>query len=176
MGNLLPADAEYIKTNGVLKQIPKGTVLLQEGKIGKNCWFIEKGYIRAVQDKDGKEININFWFEDEFAVNYSSQCYGKPSDYNLVAGEDLEVWEFEDTFLKSLFDKAQRFETFGRKLLEQMVMNQEQHLTLFKMNTPMERYQYIESEKPELLQRISLTMLSSYLGMSRETLSRIRKR
>lgn len=168
---------EFLLANSVQKQLKKGEALLEEGKPCLYCWFIEDGYLRATTiNKEGKEINLNFWFENTFVTNIKSLRSKQPSEFSIVAGEQSKVWELDGDMLLKLYERSPQFESFGRKLLEKVLMEQEEHINLFKLNTPTERYQYIADTKPQLLQRISLTMLSSYLGISRETLSRIRKK
>jgi CRP-like cAMP-binding protein len=65
---------------------------------------------------------------------------------------------------------------FVRRLAIRLLLASEEHSNLFKLYTPTERYRYIEKNKPELLQRISLSQIASYLGVTRETLSRIRRK
>lgn len=166
----------FLLANSVQKQFAKGDVIAVEGKVCTNCWFIEDGYLRATTTKDGKEIHLNFWLEDTFASNLKSMRTQAVSEFSIVAGEKTRVREFEGAMLLKLYERSPQFESFGRKLLEELLIEQEEHINLFKLTTPTERYQYIVKHKPKLLQRISLTMLSSYLGISRETLSRIRKR
>lgn len=166
----------FLLANSVQKQFAKGEVIAQEGKVCANCWFIEEGFLRATTTKDGKEIHLNFWLEDTFATNLKSMRTQAPSEFSIVAGEKTKVWEFEGAMLLKLYERSPQFESFGRKLLEELLIEQEEHINLFKLPNPTERYQYIVETKPQLLQRVSLTMLSSYLGISRETLSRIRKK
>jgi CRP-like cAMP-binding protein len=166
----------FLLNNSSQKQFAKGEVIAHEGKVCANCWFIEKGFLRATTTKNGKEIHLNFWLEDTFATNLKSMRTQAASEFSIVAGEKTKVWEFDGAMLLKLYERSPQFESFGRKLLEELLIEQEEHINLFKLTTPTERYQYIARHQPRLLQRISLTMLSSYLGISRETLSRIRKK
>ncbi len=72
------------------------------------------------------------------------------------------------------YKKSQEIETLGRNILESVVTKQEEHSDLFKLLTAQERYEYLQKNHPEMIQRISSTQISSYLGISREPLSRIR--
>jgi len=65
---------------------------------------------------------------------------------------------------------------FGKKLLEMLAIEQEEQLNLFRLYSAEERFRYFEEKRPELLQRIPLSYLASYLGVARETLSRFRKK
>ena len=74
------------------------------------------------------------------------------------------------------YTKSQQIETFGRKLLEKILSNQEWHSDMFKLLTAEQRYEYLEKQQPEMMRRLTLTQMASYIGISRETLSRIRNR
>ena len=99
-----------------------------------------------------------------------------PSDFYIVANEPTTIWKFNKDQLLYLYGQSCEIESFGRKVMEKLLIKQVEHGNLFKIYTPAERYHYIEKYYPELLQRVSLSQLSSYLGISRETISRIRKR
>ena len=158
------------------RQYKKGNIILKQGQICQTIIFVEKGYLRTFIDKDGKEINTDFTFEGNFTTNLKSLRSSSTSDTSIQAGEITTVYEFDKNKLLELYNVSAEIESFGRKLLEQLLIAQEEHITLFKLYTSTERYQYLQNNKSEMLQRISLSQLSSYLGIARETLSRIRKK
>ncbi len=157
------------------RQFAKGQTLLRQGQICKSVFFVENGYLRTFIDKDGKEINTDFTFEGNFTTNLKSLRSSSPSDTTINAEEPATVYEFDKDKLLELYQVSAEIESFGRKLLEQLLIAQEQHTNLFKVYSPTERYQYLRNSQPEMLQRVSLSQLASYLGIARETLSRIRK-
>lgn len=159
-----------------VEKLYRGQTLLKEGQICRNIYFIESGQLRTFYNKNGKEININFWFENNFATNLKSLMTEAPSDFYITANEPTTVWKFNKDQLLYLYSQSCEIESFGRKVMEQLLIKQVEHSNLFKIYTPAERYHYVEKYYPELLQRVSLSQLSSYLGISRETISRIRKR
>ena len=158
------------------RQFTKGQNILKQGQICKTIVFVEKGYLRTFVDKDGVEINTDFTFEGNFTTNLKSLRSSTPSDTTIQAGEQTIIYEFNKDKLLEIYNVSAAIESFGRKLLEQLLIAQEEHTNLFKIYSPTERYQYLQTNKPEILQRISLSQLSSYLGVARETLSRIRKK
>jgi CRP-like cAMP-binding protein len=158
------------------RQFAKGEIILKQGQICKTIMFVEKGYLRTFIDKDGTEINTDFTFEGNFTTNLKSLRSASSADNSIQAGEITTIYEFDKDKLLELYNVSAEIESFGRKLLEQLLIAQEEHINLFKIYSPTERYQYLQTNKPEILQRISLSQLSSYLGIARETLSRIRKK
>ncbi len=158
------------------RQFKKGEFILKPGQVCKTIMFVEEGYLRTFIDKDGTEINTDFTFEGNFTTNLKSLRSASSADNSIQAGEITIIYEFDKDKLLELYNVSAEIESFGRKLLEQLLIAQEEHTNLFKIYSPTERYHYLQTNKPKILQRISLSQLSSYLGIARETLSRIRKK
>jgi len=149
----------------------KGDFLLKEGEVCNSLFFIDKGYCRSFHDKDGTEKNTAFYFEGEIATNLSSFSTGEQSDYFIQACEPLVAIIFSKQELFGLTRQVPEIEALGRSCLRLTAARLEEHSNLFKLYTPTERYEYLEQHRPEMLQRVSLSHLSSYLGIARETLS-----
>ena len=94
--------------------------------------------------------------------------------FNIEAGEDASVWVFNLDEITGRYNSHPQIVLFIRRLAIHLSVASEEHSNFFKLYTPTERYRYIEKNKPHLLQRVSLSQLASYLGVARETLSRIR--
>lgn len=156
-------------------RLKKNELLLREGQSCKHVYFVQSGCIKSVLYDDGKEVNLNFTLENGFITNLKSLRESLPSAYNILACESSVVWTFSKDDLFELYKLSEEISSFGRNLLEQLLVEQEDHANIFKLKNPAERYNHIVKNNPQLLQKISLTQLSSYLAISRETLSRIRK-
>lgn len=159
----------------VKRQFAKGQNLLKQGHVCSSIFFVENGCLRTYIEKDGTEINTDFTLDGNFTTNLKSLRNASPSGTTIRAEEPTTVYDFEKNILFELYKVSAEIESFGRKLLEQLLIAQEEHTNLFKIYSPKERYQYLRDNKPDFLQRISLSQLASYLGVARETLSRIRK-
>lgn len=158
------------------RQWQKGEYLLREGSICRMVHFIERGAMRAFQVKDGKDIHLNFYFEGAFVTNLKSLRTETPSAYHLQAMEQALVYSFTKTDLLELYACSPEVAVFGKNLVEHLLMEQEEHAAFFKLYSPEERYMQLLQQHPALIQRVSLSRLASYLGIARESLSRIRKR
>ena len=158
------------------RKLSKGEIILKQGQVCKKIVFVEKGYLRTFMDKDGLDINTDFTFENNFTTNLKSLRSSLPSDTTIQAGEASIIYEFDKDVLLELYKASPEIESFGRRLVEQLLIMQEEHTNLFKLFTPAGRYKYLLSNKPQIIQRVSVSQLSSYLGIARETLSRIRKK
>lgn len=149
--------------------------LLREGQVCSGIYFVEKGIVRLFELKDGKEIHKNFFFPGDSATEFTSLTQQQPTQLNLVALEPAEIIFLPRQGLLDLYRVSPSFESMGRKILEQLVVANTQLASMYTSLSPKERYEHIVEMKPEYLQNIPLQYLASYLGMARETLSRIRK-
>ncbi|HTJ12096.1 MAG TPA: Crp/Fnr family transcriptional regulator [Dinghuibacter sp.] len=154
----------------------RGTYLLREGAPARHIHGIEQGAVRVRYLKDGKEINLRFLFEGAFATNLKSLRSGAAADCSLVAMERTTTLTLEGSALRILYDRSPEVERWGRSLLESLLIQEQGHADLFKLYTPEERYAWLKQHEPALIQRVPQTQLASYLGVSRESLSRIRAR
>ena len=155
-------------------QVKKNESLLKEGQICNSIFFISSGACKSCYNLDGKEINTAFYFENEFATNSKSLRTASKSTYAIKAHEKTRVVVIDKTKLLEAYKQSHQIETFGRKVLELITAKQEEHSDSFKLLTPRQRFDALVSQHPDFLQRVSLTQTASYLGISRETLSRFR--
>ncbi len=160
----------------VKRQAFKREIILEKGQVCRKIMFVEKGYLRTFIDKGGRDINTDFIFENNFTTNLKSLRFSISSETTIQAGEATIIYEFDKNQLLGLYEESPEIESFGRKLLEELLLAQEEHTNLFKLFTPSERYDYLQKNQPQMIQRISLSQISSYLGVARETVSRIRKK
>ncbi|WP_336518180.1 Crp/Fnr family transcriptional regulator [Pollutibacter soli] len=152
----------------------KNEILLKEGEICNSIYFVSSGVCRSFYNQDGKEINTAFYFENEFTTNIKSLRASTRSEYIIKAHEKTRAVVIDKFKLLDAYKQSHQIETFGRMVLELIVAKQEEHSGSFKLLTPMERFNALVSQHPDFLQRVSLTQTASYLGISRETLSRFR--
>lgn len=155
-------------------ELHKNEQLLKEGQVCNSIFFISSGLCKSYYNIDGKEINTAFYFENEFATNIKSLTTSSKSDYTIKACEKMVVVRLGKIKLLEAYNKSHQIETFGRKILELITAKQEEHSDSFKLLTPKQRFDTLVSKHPDFLQRVSLTQTASYLGISRETLSRFR--
>lgn len=155
-------------------EFQKNESLLKEGQICTSIFFISTGLCKSFYNVDGKEINTAFYFENDFATNVKSLTTASKSEYTIKACERTKVVLLDKTKLLEAYNKSHQIETFGRKVSEIIMAKQEEHSDSFKILTPKQRFDNLVSKHPDFLQRVSLTQIASYLGISRETLSRFR--
>jgi len=174
ISKLTEEDVALLVSCAAPRQLKKGEALLKVGDLCRSFYLVEQGYLRTWYNKNGVVINLNFTFEGHFASNLKSFKSKQPSELTIEAGEPATVWVFDLNAISATHKAHPTITLFVRRLAVRVLLASEEHSSLFKMYTPAERYHYIEKNDPQLLQRISLSQLASYLGVTRETLSRIR--
>lgn len=158
-----------------IKRFVKGTILLEEGKISKECFFIIKGCIRSYYLKDGEEKTTEFYTEEQAVV---PSAYGNtiPSDYYLECTEDTVAGVGTAELEAEIYQKFPQIESLNRALGEAIMANTQNSFAEYKMASPEERYLTLLKNRPDLVQRAPQHQIASYLGIKPESLSRIRKR
>jgi CRP-like cAMP-binding protein len=158
-----------------IKKYKKGTVLLEEGKISNECYFIIKGCIRSYYIKDGDEKTTEFYTEEQAAI---PSAYGKktPSEHFLECVEDTIAGVGTPELEAEMYLKFPQIESLNRALGEVIMTNYIDTFAEFKMASPEERYQNLLKTRPGLILRVPQHQVASYLGIKPESLSRIRKR
>lgn len=177
--NLYPLKEE-IKTaiiaNSEVIKVTKKVKLLNAGERSNTIYFILKGAARIFYlDKDGKETNTWFLFENELLISVYSFYTGKPSFEYIETLEDCTLIAVKKDRLDELYLKYLEFNFSGRKLTEFYHMRNEIQANELRMFSAKERYHKLLKRTPQLFQRVSLGHIASYLGVTQETLSRIRK-
>jgi CRP-like cAMP-binding protein len=169
------SDDDFAAIAGMMheKQFDKGEVLIREGQVCKEFYYILTGCLRSFSLEEGREVNVKFFFEDEFACDFESMRHETISQFYLVAMEDVTVFYATKTEAVPVMEN---FNTFLFRFFQEQYFNESEHSNTFKLLSPEERYTYLLTQRPHYLQRIPLTHLATYLGMSRETLTRIRKK
>lgn len=154
----------------------KRKLLLNAGEISNSIYFINKGAARVYYlDRDGNETTSWFLFENEFLISVYSFFTGLPGFEYIETLEDCTFISLKREKLNKLYEKHLAFNVVGRKITEYYYIRNEKQANELRMLTAKQRYQGLLATNPKLLNRVSLGHIASYLGISQETLSRIRK-
>lgn len=155
----------------------KGTVLLKAGDISTDGIFILKGCARQYYLVDGEEKTTAFYTEQQSVSFCNNPFTPLPSSYYISCVEDTTVvTSFVDQEGLDIVQKNPRFETLCRMITESDLSNVNEAFATFLVSSPEERYLNLLQTRPELVNRVPQSQLASYLGMTAESLSRIRKR
>jgi CRP-like cAMP-binding protein len=152
----------------------KGHLVLKMGKIEKNLYFIRKGIVRAYSPV--KENELTFWFgmEGEAVLSMKSYVEGERSYENIELLEDSHLYQIDTNELKRLYSLDIHIANWGRKLAEKELVKTEERLLSREFKSASERYQDLILRNPDLIRRVQLGHIASYLGITQVSLSRIR--
>lgn len=154
--------------------ISKGEVVVREGQFAENAYLIAKGCARAYYLKDGKDISDWFAFEKEFMASIVSFFNKEPSPHYIEFLEDSLVLEFTKETVDFLSLKHHDFERLISKVVTITMLGLRERLASILFNRAEERYHQLIRIRPDITNRVPLTHIASYLGITLETLSRIR--
>src|SRR4051812_49012851 len=154
--------------------LSKNEFLVKEGKICKNLYFLQHGILRGYYNLDGKEITHWFAFEDDFVTSFHSFITGQPAVENVQLLEGSILWAIAKSDLTRLLDEFHELERLLRIAYEKYYIRLEERFVNAQFKTATERYRELLLQSPHILERVPLGAVASYLGISQETLSRIR--
>ena len=150
--------------------------LLEEGKTCRHMYFLEKGALRGYYNLDGKEITHWFAFENDFVTSFHSFITETGAIENIQLLEGSILWKISKESLTELYKQYHEIETLVRIAYEKYYIRLEERFINSQFNSAAERYSKLLQETPHILKRVPLGQVASYLGISQETLSRIRGR
>lgn len=156
------------------KNFKRKEIFQPSDKVCDTVGFILEGCFRSVKDLDGEDRTFGFAIENEFITNYYSILTQKPSVVSIVAVEPSVVICADAAKMLSLFDSSIAWQKIGRRLAEQSACFYSERLISSFYETPKIRYDHLMASAPELFLRIPQHVLANYLGMTKETLSRLR--
>ncbi len=158
------------------RTLRKGDAFLTAGALCDRVAVIERGLFRTFYVTDGEELTVELSAEGGLLSNYASLLTQTASSYAIEALEDSELVELDGRELAGLYARLPQGERLGRLVAEQLFVRSVARSTRLLTQSPEARYLALRAEAPDLLQRVRQYHVASYLGVSPETLSRIRRR
>ena len=166
--------AEAVSSGFERVTLPKNECLVTEGKVCRHLYFLEKGALRGYYQEDGKEITHWFGFENDFVTSFHSYTTGQAAVENIQLLEGSIVWSIAKEQLTKLFDEHHEIERLVRIAYEKYYIRLEERFVNAQFKTAKELYENLLQNNPHIIERVPLGYVASYLGISQETLSRIR--
>lgn len=153
---------------------PKKTILLKEGEVNNQICMVANGLVRSYYINEGREITSRFMDEGFIITSWISFYTRKPGSEFIETLEDTTLTCVHYNDIQKLYEEFPEFNTIGRKQVEYSFYMAELRTRMLRKNTAEEKYKFFLENHPNLLLRVSLKHVATYLGMNEETLSRVR--
>ena len=153
---------------------PKKSVLLKEGDINTHVCMVTSGLVRSYYLNEGRDITSRFMDEGFIITSWISFYTRKPGNEFIETQEDTTLACVHYNDVQKLYDEFPEFNIIGRKQVEYSFYLSELRTRMLRKHTAEEKYKFFLENHPNLMQRVSLKHIASYLGMNEETLSRVR--
>ena len=174
IGQLPQEEWDYFKSLFHISHFKKGDYFVSAGDFSMNFGFVEKGLVRYFYTTfEGEEFNQTFKVENELVMSFTSILVGEPSNFSIQALEDTSIHLTDYKNIQELYKRHVGWQELGRRIAEENFIvktKREEQLLLYNAQ---DRYKNFCKKFPHLLQRLSQVHISSFLGISPETLTRI---
>lgn len=174
--SLTSDEAKLIADNIKVQSVRKGTILVKEGQLCDVCYFVLKGCLRQYVIVDGTEKTTQFYTVEQGAVLLSGYINQTESECYLSCVEDAVLIVGETATENGMYKAFPKLEQITRRMIEKNLGKSQDEFARFVAASPEERYRYLMKTRPELFQKVPLNQLASYIGVTPESLSRIRRR
>ena len=169
-------EISFIRENISVVHYKKNEVIFQAGEISQTIYFVCKGMVRLFYNVDGHEKTAFFYPEGKFICAGESYTYGIPAQENYQAIEACEVIHLHKLLIDKLLSRIPQMELIGQIATEGELIMCQKMIANFICLSPEERYSDLLNQNGALFLRVPQNYIASYLGVSAETLSRIKKR
>jgi CRP-like cAMP-binding protein len=160
-----------------IKTLKKKDYFIHSGEIQKEVGYITNGLIRSFfVDNNGNEKTVRFYTQYDYATHYSAFITQQPSKYTFHCIENTTIVCLSYENMQRAYKQFPKFEKYGRIIAEEILKMQQYRIESFIFQTAEERYLDFIKQQPDLFNRVSLSHLCSYLGIERQTLTRIRQK
>jgi CRP-like cAMP-binding protein len=174
-GDFTPEDLQLMRSLAIVKKVRRKEFLLQEGEICRYKIFIAKGLLKSYCLRhDGTEHIMRFSPENSWTTDHISLKNQTPAQSNIEALENSEVVMWTRENMHELFNSIPGFKAYMSRLIENALKSSHDRILMNLSYTSEEKYEDFIANFPDVFRRVPLHMVASYLGVSRETLSRIR--
>ena len=172
------SDEDWYYFSSLLQKvtIPKKQFLLQSGQIENHLSFIEEGTVRLFIPDITNDITFGFCFEQQFVSGYDSFLTQTPCSYAIQTLKTTTLWQLSYTDLQKVYANTEIGNTIGRLTAELLFLQKSTRELSFLTQTAEERYLKLFTSRPNVIKEIPLQYIASYIGVTPQALSRIRKR
>ncbi len=158
------------------EEFPKKHVVLRTGQVEDYLSFVATGIVRYYIPKLENDVTFTFVFDHSFISGYDSFLTRKPSTYHIETLTKTTLWRLKYTDLQSIYNDTKIGNLIGRQASEELFLKKSKRELSLLNETAEERYRNLFTEQPRLIQQVPLKYIASYIGVTPQALSRIRKR
>lgn len=171
----LPENSKSVLKNLISEvEFPKDRIIIKAGKVEKTVYFIKKGIVRAFVPQENQDLTFWFGKEGDVVLPMKSYVDNYQNYENIQLLEDCVLYQLKIDALRKLFDTDINIANWGRKLAERELVKTEELFISRQFRTASQRYEELLTKQPEIIQRVQLGYIASYLGITQVSLSRIR--
>lgn len=170
------SELEELKNSVDEKNYCKNEIIFAEGRVSDEIYFVTKGCVRLYYNVDGNEKTAFFYTEGQFICAGESYTYNTPAIENYQAIEPSKIFVFTKSKIEALLKKVPKFEVIARIATENELITSQKIIASFITKSAEERYIDLLNTQSDLFQRVPQQYIASFLGISPETLSRIKAR
>ena len=160
----------------VCKEVKKGEFITREGQTERYVNFIIEGGTRTFYIKDGQEYTVDFKFENQLTGSFSSLFTQTPSKQYVQAIEDTKIYKVSLDALKQIYKISKNIKKFGQQHAEMLFIEKEMHEASLMLDNTNERYLFLTETRKEWVRRVPQYYLASYLNITPETFSRLKRK
>ncbi|MDT0606530.1 Crp/Fnr family transcriptional regulator [Croceitalea rosinachiae] len=158
------------------EKFKKKSTLIEIGGIEGHMSFLSKGIVRYYIPQEESDLTFGFLFENQFVTAYDSFITQTPSQYEIETLTSSTLWRISFKDLQEVYEKTKSGNIIGRRMAENMFLIKSKREISLLNKTAEERYLDLFLERPKLLKQVPLKYIASYIGVTPQALSRIRKR
>lgn len=171
---LKPESRAALKKRARIEVFERNTILVKAQQYSKTLMFMITGALRAYYSKDGKDISDWFAFEHDFICEINSFYLDKPSDHYFETLERSTIMILPKESILKLCNQYHDIESLARQATTKTMIGLQRRLVSLQFETALQKYNNLLMAYPDITQRVSLGHIASFLGITLETLSRIR--
>ena len=171
------SESAYLSSLFIVNEVERKELVLKQGQICKKLFFVESGSLRAFNtNSNGKESTIMFAMEDWWITDMDCFINQKPALLSIEALEKSKIVALDFHLLEALYQKIPKFERFFRILFQNAYVREQQRVLCNISSTTEERYQQFVKKYPAIAEKVTQKQIASYLGVTPEFLSSVKKK
>ena len=174
--NFSDEDFEFLSSKMKRVEFSKKSEITKTGRVERHLSFLEEGVVRLYIPKEENDLTFAFVFRNSFVSAYDSFLKQSPSEYSLATITDSVLYRMEYDYVQEIFNSTSIGNRIGRLATEELFLKKAKRELDLLNKTAEERYLSLFTERPELIKEIPLKFIASYIGITPQALSRIRKR